>query len=151
MANKFEPDVLYLSKYLTRILDYDLNEKLDKFDLTSAQGRILFFVKHNADEGIKICQSDIIKRFDLSKSTMSGLIKRLSAKDFIRIESCKNQTFIYPSEKTNDLVKYFEDNREKVKELMLKDISKENQELLKELLEKMINNMKEGSNICGKK
>ncbi|MCH5186612.1 MAG: MarR family transcriptional regulator [Oscillospiraceae bacterium] len=61
---------------------YNMNLHLKKFDLTSPQFEIILFLI--SSEGKEINQKDIERRFNLKNPTVTGLLKRLEGKGFIK-------------------------------------------------------------------
>lgn len=144
-----EVDILFLIKHLNKCLEIDLNNRLEKFGLTGPQGRIILYVKHFSDCGNPVCQNDLMLKFKHSKSTISGFIKRMEAKGFISKEMRGNQCLLRPTELANQMVKSIDDSRTETVDLMLKGFSKEEQDTIKSLVEKMIINLKGDEHICG--
>ena len=150
--NENDFDILFLIRYINKMLHHDLNERLRQYGLTSTQGRIIFYISCNESNDIKTSQTDIIDRFSLSKSTVSEMIKRLETKGYVKkVTQEKNKTYIELTDYSKSLIKTFETNREKTKQTLINDLSPSDQEKLKEYLHKMINNMKGEEEPCGNK
>lgn len=70
-----------LIKLLNKEFEQLHSEKASSMGLTPAQLFVLHYIaKH---QGENICHRDIEKKFELSHATVSGIISRLDAKDFI--------------------------------------------------------------------
>ena len=82
--NKNEYDILFLLRYLNKCLQQDLDDKLKNYDLTSTQGRVVFFIAYMEENKKQVTPTDLINRFSLSKSTVSELIDRLVAKNLVQ-------------------------------------------------------------------
>lgn len=67
------------------MLHNQFKEQMDrlvgKIDLTTSQIHILFYLKGRGDE--EVIQKDIEETFNLSNPTVTGIIKRLEAKEFV--------------------------------------------------------------------
>ena len=70
-----------LIKLLNKEFEQLHGEKASSMGLTPAQLFVLHYLSHK--QGESICQRDIEKQFELSHSTVSGIISRLEAKGFI--------------------------------------------------------------------
>lgn len=71
-----------LFKMIACSLEQKMNDSAAGIGLTSAQLHILHYLCVNAEQDIY--QRDIEARFHLSHATVSGIISRLEAKEFIR-------------------------------------------------------------------
>ena len=147
----FEPDILFLMTYLNRILRKDLDERLKDDNLTATQGRVIFFIAGIEYENGYCTQADIIKRFSLSKSTVSELVTRLESKGYVVRENIDNKCCLKLTEPSRGLIRAFESNRKHTNELLTEGFSKEELEAMKTYLRKMITNMRGDDNICGSK
>lgn len=54
--------------------------------LTAIQAHILLYILDHSDRGISL--TDIHREFGYSMAAMSGLVKRLREKDYVRVEPC---------------------------------------------------------------
>ena len=147
----FEPDILFLLTYLNRILKKDLDERLKDDNLTATQGRIIFFIASIEYENGYCTQIDIIKRFSLSKSTVSELVSRLESKGYLVKENIDNRCCLKLTETSRGLIRAFESNRKHTNELLTEGLSEKELEAIKIHLRKMIANLKGDDNICGSK
>ena len=127
--------------YLSKLLDQNLSKLLEEKGLTPQQGRVLLFVC-NVYEKEEITQETLCRVFELSKSTVSGLVKRLVNNDLIKLEINKNSHILKPTDKGNELRLYFKEQRDKTIEKLLNNVSeKENDELMNKL-DLLISNMR---------
>ena len=136
--------VSMLIKHIHLYFEKQLNSYIAEYELTAAQNDILWFMKFNDYKEIN--PIDIEKRFMLSRPTITGLLKRLEAKGFIYFaESNKDRRYkqVLLTEKGKE---YSQTAREKL-EYMINVLCKgfEDKELkeLKEVLNKMFDNLKE--------
>lgn len=70
-----------LLKHISRVVEMKLSRKAEQLGLTSTQLFTLHYLCKIKEK--TICQRDIEEKFDLSHSTVSGIIARLEAKKFI--------------------------------------------------------------------
>ena len=72
-------------KRISNALDRKCTLDLEDMELTSSQGRVLGYLIRRREESVY--PGDIGKHFGLSHPTVSGILQRLEAKDFIIYES----------------------------------------------------------------
>lgn len=137
-----EPELLGLFRYLNKQLDLSFNARLENLGLTSQQGRIIFYINHHnkvLNEIIK--QSDLEHHFHLSKSTISGLVKRLTNNGFIEKSDAHHHFAISLTEKAKLTINNFKKANEEMRDKLLKGFSEEEKEKMKQSLKLMIENM----------
>ena len=137
-----EPELLGLFRYLNKQLDLSFNARLENLGLTSQQGRIIFYINHHnkvLNEIIK--QSDLEHHFHLSKSTISGLVKRLTNNGFIEKSDAHHYFAISLTEKAKLTINNFKKANEEMRDKLLKGFSEEEKEKMKQSLKLMIENM----------
>lgn len=131
-----EEDILYLVKSLSKLLARDFDKRLEEYDLTGQQGRLLFFIyKQTKIEGTTVHQNDIEKNYLLSKSTVSGLVDRLVKKGLIERVNEKPYVSLIPTDKGSDIVVHIHLNK-------IQTIKKLTQGLSDEEIQRMISNIK---------
>ena len=95
---------------LFRIIDKefkkDFERRLSQYGLTAQQGRLLFYINWSNKNGSKVRQVDIEKNFQLTKSTVHGLINRMEKANLVIKNKEKNNQYIEISE---DCKKILED------------------------------------------
>ncbi len=85
-----------------------MTDALAKMDLTSAQGRIIGYLAHQAQPP---CARDIEEVFQLSHPTVSGLLSRLEKKGFIRLDPdpvdrrCKRVVLLPKGNACNEVIR----------------------------------------------
>ena len=99
MNQSRKDDIIFLIKYLGKLLDKDLDARLSEYDLTGQQGRMLFYIakRTNIDKE-EVHQNDIEQEYHLSKSTVSGIVKRMEKKGIISIEKQHPYAVLKPTE-----------------------------------------------------
>lgn len=146
MVNQNKKDeTLYLLRYLHKVIDKDFDRRLAEYDLTGQQGRILFFIACKTNfENIEVHQNDIENEYHLSKSTVSGLVKRLEKKGVITIEKQHPYAILRPSQMGNDIIEHLREKRKQSIETLLSGFTEEEKKTINKNLLKMIINMEGG-------
>ena len=149
---KRREDIIYLLKYLQKLLDSDLDKRLVEQDLTGQQGRILFYINKEVNcLGHEVHQNDIEREYHLSKSTVSGIVKRLEKKEIITIEKQHPYAILKPTDKGCAIIEHIHMHKEKTINQLTKDLNEEEKQTIIKLLNKLIENMGGGIEICGRK
>ena len=135
-------DFFYLIKYLQKLVDQDLDSRLALYDLTGQQGRVLFFIMRKTDrDHVEVHQNDIENEFHLSKSTVSGLVKRMEKKDVISIEKQHPYAILKPTDKARDILCHLDHHREEAIKQFLNGVEEKDKEITLKTLNKFIENM----------
>lgn len=77
-------DILSGSKYISQQVENMINSMLSDRSLTASQSRILIYVILN--EGKHIYPADIHRALDISKPTVTGLLKKLKHNGYLTID-----------------------------------------------------------------
>ena len=135
-------DFFYLIKYLQKLVDQDLDARLALYDLTGQQGRILFFIMRKTErDHMEVHQNDIENEYHLSKSTVSGLVKRMEKKGVISIEKQHPYAILKPTDKARDILSHLDKHREEAIAQFLKGVDENDKEVTLKTLQKFIQNM----------
>ena len=135
-------DFFYLIKYLQKLVDQDLDARLALYDLTGQQGRILFFIMRKTERNhMEVHQNDIENEYHLSKSTVSGLVKRMEKKGVISIEKQHPYAILKPTDKARDILSHLDKHREEAIAQFLKGVDEKDKEVTLKTLQKFIQNM----------
>lgn len=138
-------EIIYLIKYLNKMVDKDFDSRLAEYDLTGQQGRILFFIAGRTNiHHLEVHQNDIENEFHLSKSTVSGLVKRLEKKGVITVEKQHPYAILRPSEEGNNIVKHVIDRRQEAIDKLLKDFNEKEKGEVISYLNRLITNLEGG-------
>lgn len=135
-------------KDIGRIMKNKFNKNLARLDLTKSQFEILVFLIEN--QNIEINQKDIEKHFSLTNPTITGLLNRLESKGFITRSVSKNDArykMIEVTAKALDIEKEMMKYRDFMIKELTKDIPGEDLEKLYEILQKILVNISEDSDI----
>lgn len=139
-------EILYLLRYLHKVIDKDFDNRLAEYDLTGQQGRLLFFIACKTNyENMEVHQNDIENEYHLSKSTVSGLVKRLEKKGVITIEKQHPYAILRPSDIGNEIIDHLRNKRKESIDTLLNGFSDEEKENLIEYVNRLIENMEGGN------
>ena len=147
MLNSNKKDnIIYLVIYLHKLIDKDFDNKASSLGITGQQGRILLFINRKTlCEQTIVHQNDIENEFHLSKSTVSGLVKRLEIKGLISIEKQHPYAVIQLSDKGKDIICHLIEHRKENVDQLTKGLDEKDKQVACEYLVKLINNMEGGN------
>lgn len=131
-------------KHISDKFKTHINHKLKDLDLTFSQLSVLLFLVNNQER--KITQKDIGETLELKHSTVIGLLKRLEAKDLVQcVVDCENKRFrnVFLTEKAVCLEKEIHNHCSVLDERLIKNLTVQEQEQLRELLDKVISGLSE--------
>ena len=135
-------DIFFLVKHLSKCMELALDKEANKLGLTPQQARLLGFLVRRKNENIPIRQIDIEERFQLSKSTVSGLVKRMESKNLIIKEKKDKDILILPSEEGIKITEIFKEKANIIKDDIAKDLTDKEKEQLIKILHKLLDNVK---------
>lgn len=121
------------------------NRKLQAAGLTSSQSGLLLYILHHQDETITV--GTLMTKLNLSKSTVSGIIKRLEQKFFLMRRSDTadaRKSRITLTDEAIELEEYLKRIAEETEEKLLMRMSEEEKEQFSHLLQIALENM----NVC---
>lgn len=144
--DKKEVKTSILLKMVDEAFERKLNSQMVDIGLTSAQCRVLGFLNrqyyiHKVQE---INPIDIEKHFKLKRPTVTGILKRLEEKEFIRFQpSSKDNRYkhIVLTEKSRKLHEKMEHNFANAEKILMDSISDEDLDNLRRILFIMLKNM----------
>lgn len=147
-----EDDILFLIKNLNKKLALDFNKRSEELGTTSAQARILLYIHHRNENKERVRQVDIEKTFNLSKSTVSGLIKRMEKNGIIKKEKEKSSIYLVPDERGYTILDSLAINRNRVIEKLLNGLNEEEKKVFISYIKRVLSNFneEEDKSICGK-
>lgn len=102
------------------------NRDVEEIGLTSSQMDILLYLLYHKEK--PIYQVDLEKVFRLSNPTVTGLLKRLEAKEFVnRVQVCEDKRCkqIIATKKAEEVEKFMCNRRDEANKAMFKDFSDE--------------------------
>lgn len=109
--------------------------RINELGLTSQQGRMLGYIYENQEKGV--IQKDLADRYQLRGASISSMLQGLEEKGYIkrvRPEGNERQKNIYALEKCENLIAEFNEIFSKVEGSITKDLTEEEETLLKKLL-----------------
>ncbi len=135
---------------LIRIIDKefkkDFERRLSEYGLTAQQGRLLFYINWNSMNNVQVRQVDIEKHFQLTKSTVHGLISRMEKANLVIKNQDKNNQYIIITDDCKKILKSVFDKRTECLDKMLNGVSDDEIETLHTLLMKIYENRDKGGN-----
>lgn len=137
--NSFEIAMLIKEIYASTI--EIVNENLSGSNLTHQQTMVIKLIAHKG----RITISELCKEMSLAKGTVSGIVSRLEAADYvkkIKIESDKRNTYIEFSNKGIEYAKDFRDEINKSFDKIFENFTDEEVKETKESLIKLRNKLK---------
>lgn len=140
---KKDEDILFLVRCLSKKLRNSFDNRLAEKDLTAQQGRCLCFISKNNYLGIAVHQHDIEKEFELSKSTVSGLVDRLEKKGLITRTPSGSRTKIILTEKGEAVIDYIHEGRVETTNKLLNGFNDDEKSEILQIVKKLISNIKE--------
>ena len=114
------------------------NKSLKKFELTSTQMDILMYLFRN--NSTTSTQRDIEKYFNLSHSTVIGVLQRLTEKGYITVEQSlddKRQRNVNLTQKAFEVKQYILNHRQKIQNSFAENFSESELESLVKSLKKV--------------
>ena len=147
MLNPNKKDnIIFLVIYLHKLIDKDFDAKASSLGITGQQARILLYINRMKNcEQKDIHQNDIENEFHLSKSTVSGLVKRLEAKELITITKQHPYAIVELSERGKDIICHLIEHRKENIDQLTKGLDEKDKKVACEYLVKLIENMEGGS------
>ena len=137
-----ENSIIYQLKTLINLLHRNIEKNYCPFNkpkVSIVQFQILHYLIEN--EGKDIYHKDIEKKFDLRKSTVSGIIQNMEKNDFIIRESIGNQKKIKITDKTKNEAKKHKEMFIEFDEKIKKNIDKKKLEIFFEVIEQIKKNI----------
>ncbi len=140
--NSIGPLLAYCGQLCKQRMDFALK----KYDVTQMQARVLLYLMHVEQEK-DVNQKELEKEFRIKGSTVNGIVERLEEKGLLTRAyeqsdgRCRKLTV---TEKGRQLQKNMYQSIEKTERLMVDGFSQEDAAKTKDLLLRMIENLKEG-------
>lgn len=138
-------EISLLIKFIAKEFRTDFEARLNAYNLTAQQGRILFFINCRKNKGQSTRSVDIEKGFNLTKSTVHGLVERMIKANVL----IKENYHLELTDCAKSLMHHVYEKRIECLDSLLKDVSEEELETLKKILSKIYDNRtkKEDKNI----
>ncbi len=137
-------ELIPLFRVIDKEFKRDFERRLSKYDLTAQQGRLLFYINWNTKNGNQIRQVDIEKNFQLTKSTVHGLINRMEKANLVIKIKEKNNQYIEISDDCKKILQDVFSQRMECLNKMTEGLSEEEINTLHSLLMKIYENKNKG-------
>ena len=139
-------ELIPLFRIIEKEFKKDFEKRLSKYGLTAQQGRLLFYINWNTQSGNQVRQVDIEKNFQLTKSTVHGLIDRMEKANLVIKNKEKNNQYIEISEDCKKILDDVFSRRLECLNKMTEGLSVEEIDTLHSLLMKIYENRNKGGN-----
>ena len=139
-------ELIPLFRIIEKEFKKDFEKRLSKYGLTAQQGRLLFYINWNTQSGNQVRQVDIEKNFQLTKSTVHGLIDRMEKANLVIKNKEKNNQYIEISEDCKKILDDVFSRRLECLNKMTEGLSDEEINTLHSLLMKIYENRDKGGN-----
>ena len=137
-------DLIFLIKLIDKEFKADFQSRLNEYGLTTQQGRLLFYISCNNKNDKQIRQVDIEKHFQLTKSTVHGLITRMEKANLVYKYKENAHQYIKISEQCEGILMHVFDKRTECIDKLTKGMSDEEIDTLHALLTKVLDNRDKG-------
>lgn len=130
-----------LMKVISSAYDATKNALLEQYDLTSRQVDLLGFLRER--EGHEATQKELTEYLHASCATTSGVVKRLTEKGFVERVTCKDDrrsNVIRLTDEATSVVDECVREFRSMDELVMAGFTDEDEELLMDLLERLLAN-----------
>jgi len=120
-----------------------MDVRLSCYDITPAQTHTLLYLHHHNGQA---AQCDVIRHLKVKPSTANGILDRMEEKELLErsvSEQDARRRMITLTEKGVKLQKQLHSAFEETEEVMMKDLSPEERDLLFSLLERVSRNLEE--------
>lgn len=139
-------ELIPLFRVIDKEFKKDFEKRLSKYGLTSQQGRLLFYINWKTCNKEKVRQVDIEKHFQLTKSTVHGLIERMEKANLVIKVKEKNNQYIEISKDCKKILEDVSSQRMECLNKMTEGLSEEEIDTLHSLLMKIYENKDKGGN-----
>lgn len=112
--------------------------------LTAIQSHVLLYILDHSERGISL--TDIHREFGYSMAAMSGLVKRLREKDYVRVEPCAQddrRKILFGTDKGKQVRDFLDRAICSAQDLLYSGFSQEELAALDHLQKKMLRNISE--------
>ncbi len=133
-------------KFIGKEFELRKEEQLKKYNLTSQQVNIIFYLAKHKNELIN--QKGLENVFSLSNATISGILKRLEQKNFIQRKfiNSNKEKYIFLDQKGLDIEQDIINEVKNIEEKLLKGFTLDEKEKLINFFKRINENIKEVKN-----
>lgn len=118
------------------------NSFMAEAELTAVQAHILQYVYRHCDRGTSL--TEIHRDFGCSLAALSGMVKRLREKGYIRVECCARDDrckLLFPTEKGRQIQPFLDETTRKIQQQLYGCLSLQELDLLNRLQNKLLDNL----------
>lgn len=118
------------------------NSLMAEAELTAVQAHILQYVYRHCEQGTSL--TEIHRDFGGSMAALSGMVKRLREKGYVRVECCARDDrckLLFPTEKGRQIQPFLEKTARKVQEQIYGCLSQQELATLDQLQKKLLKNL----------
>lgn len=144
MTQTEERDIGFLFKQINLMIKKEIDKNLIKYDLTTSQSRVLFFVYFRGDD--KTSMKDIEEHMKVTHPTVIGIVKRLEEKGFVATASDpedRRVKLVIITQKTTKMIKKLDQGKRRMDEKLLKGFTEQEAKELRRMLSMIEDNLKE--------
>lgn len=137
-------DIIYYVRLVHFALEREKNTYFENQNLTSSQGDLLLYLGGAKRHKKEVNQKDIENYFRLSNPTVTGLLKRLEDKGFVRRVQSKTDgrnKLIFLTEQSEMILKQFKNHKHFIDDKLFHNINKDEQEIILGYLKKLLANL----------
>lgn len=123
-------------------LELRANQILEGLELTAGQAYVLLFLIRRRDQGASL--TDVHRAMDISMAALSGLLKRLREKDYVRTERRVDDDrykLFFPTDRGLTLQDELEKRLRTVEDTLYRSFTREELATLDRLQKKMLHNL----------
>lgn len=138
----------YTINYCSKLLRNNLNTELEKENLTISQFAVIKDIEINSLNDAPnsgVIAVEIAERLDMDKPTISGIVNRLSTKGYVKKSpnpQDQRSVILTLTKESRAVLPKLEEINKTVLAKATKDLTEEEIELLKRILDKMIKNLR---------
>ena len=134
--------ILRANRWICIQMEQYVNHCLAPAGLTAIQAYILLYILRHSDQGTSL--TDIHREFGYSMATLSGMLKRLRSKGYVRAEPCggdDRRKLLFGTEKGQQLQPFLDDCILRAQGQLCGHLSQEDLTTLSRLQGKMLENL----------
>lgn len=134
--------ILRENRWICVQMEQYVNRCLAPVGLTAIQAYILLYILRHSDQGTSL--TAIHREFGYSMPTLSGMLKRLRSKGYVRVEHCDGddrRKLLFGTEKGQQVHTYLDRSIRRVQDRLCDHFTQEELDTLSHLQGKMLENL----------
>lgn len=127
------------NRQISILMEMRTNQALSEQELTAVQAHMLLYILRHSEEGTSL--TAIHRELGVSKAALSGLVKRLREKGYVRVERCEEddrRKLLFGTEKGRNIQASLERSMEAVQARMYRTLSPQELAELDQMQKKML-------------